>query len=315
MSNPTRFAAIGECMLELSPHTPGSNLYSLGYAGDTFNTAVGLRRLTQASALTVHYFTAIGQDIYSQQMLATMQSEGIDTQFISRHPSKQAGLYFIHNRDDGEREFCYYRGQSAARDCLLGEAGEQLLHALASMDVVYFTGISLAIWQQSPSWDNFEACLATLRANNKQIIFDSNIRPALWTNPQQTQQLLERFIPYCSLVLSTWDDEVSLYHDASPLAAIDRIAAMDVPQIVLKQGDKGADVFDNGVLEKVPSLVVDPAAVVDTTGAGDGFNAGVIAGLLQQKSLLEACRLGHEMAAQVIQHRGAIIPLATATID
>lgn len=307
MSKPVQFAAIGECMIELAPQSAGSEVYNLNFAGDTYNTSVYLRRLTTSDQAQVNYFTAVGQEPYSEKMLAAMQAEDIQTQHIQRHADRQAGLYLIDYAEDGEREFTYYRQHSAARHLLLGEPGLQTLNALEQMDILYFTGISLAIWQLAPSWDRFESLLTKAKAQGKQIIFDSNIRLRLWQDKAQAKTCLQRFLPYCSCVLSTWEDEQLLFEDTSAEETLSRLQTYDIPQIVLKRGAQDCLAVEKGETTTIPCPPVNN--VVDTTGAGDAFNAGIIAGLIQKQTLPQACEMAHIIAGKVIQHPGAVIHL------
>ena len=107
----SKILAIGECMAELAPSDAAGG-YRLGFAGDTFNTAWYLARL--APDLSVSYFTAVGQDKLSQDLLAFMHDSRIDAAQVREIADRTIGLYLI-SLDNGERSFSYWRGQSAAR--------------------------------------------------------------------------------------------------------------------------------------------------------------------------------------------------------
>src|SRR4051812_37876277 len=97
----SRVASIGECMIELSPR-PGGVL-GLGFGGDTLNTAVYLARL----GVAVDYLTALGDDGYSQRMLALWREEGVGTALVPLLPGRLPGLYLIEIDAAGERRFLY----------------------------------------------------------------------------------------------------------------------------------------------------------------------------------------------------------------
>ena len=103
-----RIVCIGEAMLELARRGDG---WSLGYGGDTLNTAIHLARLGH----DVAYLTALGGDPFSQDMKARWAAEGLDTSLVLTHPTRQAGLYAIDTDEAGERSFTYWRDASAAR--------------------------------------------------------------------------------------------------------------------------------------------------------------------------------------------------------
>ncbi len=106
-----RFVSIGECMIEMS----GGNdrQYRMGFAGDTLNAAWYLRALLQAD-WQVDYVTALGDDMYSKEMRAFFEKAGIGTSHIQEIKGRRPGLYLIHQAG-GDRQFTYWRGQSAAK--------------------------------------------------------------------------------------------------------------------------------------------------------------------------------------------------------
>ena len=106
-----RLLCIGECMVELSPN--GANSFNMGFAGDTFNMAWYARQILSAQ-WHVDYFTRVGRDEISNDMLAFLKNAGVGTSHIIRDETETVGLYMIH-LDAGERSFSYWRSASAAR--------------------------------------------------------------------------------------------------------------------------------------------------------------------------------------------------------
>ena len=105
-----KIAVIGECMIELSEKGAAVNR---GFGGDTLNTSVYIARQTDASALGVHYVTALGTDTFSQQMLESWQRENVQTDLIQRMADRLPGLYYIETDESGERTFYYWRNERA----------------------------------------------------------------------------------------------------------------------------------------------------------------------------------------------------------
>ena len=116
--NPTVFraASVGECMIELRHRSPTE--LELAYGGDTLNFAVYLTRLTRDHGGRVDYVTALGDDAYSERMLAMWQAEDVGTALVARLPGKLPGLYTIRTDAQGERSFTYWRSAAAAREML-----------------------------------------------------------------------------------------------------------------------------------------------------------------------------------------------------
>ncbi|MEO6396504.1 MAG: PfkB family carbohydrate kinase, partial [Devosia sp.] len=134
-----RFVSAGECMIEMSGGEDGN--YRLGFAGDTLNTAWYARACLPAD-WDVDYVTALGDDPYSQQMVDFFAENGIGTDHIQKVEGRRPGLYLI-RQHDGDRHFTYWRGQSAAR--AMADDDEALIQAFEGADLVYFSGISMAI--------------------------------------------------------------------------------------------------------------------------------------------------------------------------
>ena len=304
---PKKFISIGESMVELQSASNG--LYKLGFAGDTLNTAWYVRALTQPKNVSVEYFTAIGSDQLSQEMKAFLDVNGIGTTHITQIHDRTVGLYLI-TLTEAERSFTYWRSHSAAR--LFAEDEAHLRAALSDTDCIYFSGITLAIL--SPERRTvFLAILSERKLAGATIAFDTNSRRRLWSSEAEMQTAMIDGYKVSTLALPTFDDEQALWGDAQPTATADRLQGFGVTEIVVKNGADGALVRFEGRDHLVPC----PAAVqpVDTTAAGDSFNAGYLAQRLAGCESGAAALQGHRLAGVVIQHRGAIVPrAATAAI-
>jgi 2-dehydro-3-deoxygluconokinase len=103
-----------------------------------------------------------------------------------------------------------------------------------------------------------------------------------------------------------------LWGDANPEATVERLQAFGIGEIVVKNGSNTALIADKSGREHVPvPEVVEP---VDTTAAGDSFNAAYLAARLKGERPVPAVGAAHGLAAQVIRHRGAIMPRAAAAM-
>lgn len=295
-----RFLAIGECMAELAPSaTPGD--YRLGFAGDTFNTAWYLARLWPEIA--VSYFTAVGGDAISTQMLAAIQASGIDTSHVQKVPDRSVGLYLI-SLNNGERSFSYWRGQSAAR--LLADNPDALAAALEGADLIYFSGITLAILEEAAR-ARLLGALKTARAAGKTIAFDPNLRPHLWSDPSLMTKAIMQGAAVSDIALPSFEDEARWFHDKDPEATADRYASAGASTVIVKNGPDPVLYQLGGQRGSVP--VPGLTHVLDTTAAGDSFNAAVLAGVVSQKPLAESVAQACQLAGQVVQGKGALVPV------
>jgi 2-dehydro-3-deoxygluconokinase len=301
MSNAAlRIAAIGECMIELSDL--GDGRFSLGFGGDSLNTAVYLARLGCA----VDYITALGDDPYSEAMLEFWRCEGIGTAHVRRLAGRLPGLYTIRTDAKGERTFHYWRSASAAREMFRGEDGERLA-AVFGYDVLFLTGVSLSILDQA-SRERLFAALSAAHAEGALTAFDSNYRPRAWPDAASARATFERAARLVDIALPSLDDEAALFGEAKAEDVAARYAAWGVREVAVKDGPRACHLRHAGGSVEVPADRVD--TVVDTTAAGDAFDAGYLSARLGGQAPDVAARHGHRLATAVIGHRGAVIPAA-----
>jgi 2-dehydro-3-deoxygluconokinase len=295
-------ALIGECLIELNG-TPFGTL-SQTFGGDTLNTALYLARLS-ARSIDVKYVTAVGRDVLSEGMVQRWQAEGIDTTLTLRDPARRPGLYLIQVDARGERTFLYWRGESAARYLLQHSGYDHIAAQLAEADMIYLSGISLAIL---PEEDRAKLLgeLQRLAARGTAVIFDTNYRPSLWPSVESARAATASLLPATRLLFVTHEDEQRLWGDRSPQDTLTRLHAAKAAFVVIKLGAAGCLFSDGATATKVATMPV--AQVTDTTAAGDAFNAGFLAAWLEDRSPEDCCRAANALAGAVIQHRGAIIP-------
>ena len=295
-----RVLCIGECMAEMVP-TGVSQDYRLGFAGDTFNTAWYLAR--SAPLVHVSYLTIVGDDAISAQMTKFTRDSGIDDGLIRTSPDKTIGLYMI-SLDKGERSFSYWRSESAAR--ALADDVDHLRTAMADSDVIYFSGITLAILPDDGRSTLINA-VKEARAAGKKIAFDPNLRPRLWASMDAMRQSIMEGAAVCDIALPSYEDEAHWFDDPTPQATARRYMDAGADTVIVKNGSGAVIVVEDGTLSESP---VHPVTdLVDTTAAGDSFNAGFLAGYANgattQISVAFACNL----ARAVVQQRGALVPI------
>jgi 2-dehydro-3-deoxygluconokinase len=294
-------ASLGECMIEFSQGADGS--FRRGFGGDTLNTALYLARL----GIDTSYVTALGDDGLSEEMIAAWCDEGIKTDLVIRAPGRLPGLYMIERDARGERTFLYWRDRAPAREFFV-LADQARLTRLAQFDWLYLSGISLSLYGETGR-ARLRECLAAVRRNGGRIAFDGNYRPRGWSDASTARRAFAEILPLVDLALPTFEDEQALFGDESLDQCIERYRAGGVGEIVIKRGARGCVVAANGDCSEIPSpKVVEP---VDTTAAGDSFNAGYLAARINGASPREAALAGHRLAGAVIMLPGAVIPRAS----
>ena len=295
------FCAIGECMIEISGD--GTNGWRLGFAGDTFNTTWYARALLPA-AYPVAYFTAFGDDPFSREQQAFFEKHGIASHDSPVIEGGRPGLYAITLDSAGERTFTYWRNDSAARQ--LARRPAMLARALRDKEIIYFSGITLAILDPSGRKELLAAISQARNAGSK-IVFDTNYRPGLWDSADTAKREMAKAMRTCDALLTTSDDETRLHGDSDSGATLERLVAAGIPECVVKCGPEPALLFHANERHEIPAATgVD---VRDTTGAGDSFNGAYLAARMQGHSHVQAARLAHRIAARAVSTYGALVPM------
>lgn len=288
-----RIVLIGEAMLELSQRGPA---WHLGHGGDTLNTALHLARMDH----DVAYLTALGSDPLGMGLRERWRAEGLDTTLVLHHPDRATGLYAISTDERGERSFAYWRDQSAARAMFALPDSARALEQAAQADLIAFSLITLAILPP----EGREALLAvarSVRQRGGQVAFDGNYRPRLWPDPHAACRERERAIALATIGLPTLDDEAQLSgeNDADAVAA--HWQGLGCSETVVKLGERGCRLADGSLV--APPQVLQP---VDTSGAGDAFNAGYLGARMRGATAVEAALAGHVLAGWTVMRPGAI---------
>ena len=292
--------SIGECMVELARDPDGR--YTMRLGGDTFNTAIYLAR----SGIAVTYATLLGDDPYSSRILDLAHGEGIGTELITRVPGRNAGLYLIETSDSGERAFHYWRDRSPARDLFDGAEADRVGHAMRSARLVYLSGVTLSLYAP-PARDRLGAALVAARQGGALIAMDGNYRPRGWAGDVERARCeFERFWRLCDIALPSLEDGELLWGDQEPASLARRLQGFGVGEIIVKAGEAPALCAGAGGDTVVASPRI--VAAIDTTAAGDSFNAAYIAARLGGARPGEAALAGHRLAGVVVGHRGAIVP-------
>ncbi|WP_297506435.1 sugar kinase [uncultured Caulobacter sp.] len=302
-----KITVLGECMVELSPEAPpkmeeggGAPLYRMGFAGDTFNTAIYMARLGDRVA----YCTALGQgDPFSDGVLSAMRREGIDTRLVRQVENRLPGLYAIVLDEHGERKFHYWRERAPIRDLFSAHTADQLIEAARASDLVYLSGVTLAVIGDIGR-ARLKDILAYVHSHGVAVALDFNYRPALWPSAEAARAALDGVVPACRYISLSSEDSRPLYgREAEDLAAE---WASGGAEVVARDESHAVNVHDANGRTATPA----PPRVqaVDTTGAGDSFNAAYLSSRLSGLSIVESVSRGHELAATVVRCKGAIVP-------
>jgi len=297
-------ACMGECMIELNVGAEVFGATRLAFGGDSLNTAVYMRRALAAEADRVAYVTALGDDAYSAKMIEAWRLEGLDDRLVYRLPGCLPGLYAIQTDSTGERFFDYWREDAAARRLLDDGRADELADALAAFDLLYLSGITVAIlWERAgPALLDL---LRQLKTAGTRVAFDSNHRPRLWPDAETAAAAYRQIGELADVALPTFGDEQPLFGDADPATAAKRWLDWGAGEVVVKDGNAPALASTaDGFAAIAPAAV---SRVVDTTAAGDSFNGTYLARRAQGDAIEDAVAAAHRIAGQVITRKGAIV--------
>jgi len=306
---------LGECMVELkaqpvsssstaensSSEVNYSKYLKQSFAGDALNTAVYLKRTF--TDLNTYFISAVGSDQLSTDMVDFFEHEHIKTDFVFRSIEKNVGLYAIETDDLGERSFTYWRENSAARQ-VMSYIDEQVLDIVSTGDIVFFSGISLAVITPTDR-AKFWRFIKKIKDLGAILVFDPNYRARMWDTPAQAKAQFEQAFSYADILLPGIDDFEQLYAITTAEAVYDFCKPYQFDELIIKNGEGGIVCY---LGEDTYHFPITPVTnVIDTTSAGDSFNGVYLGARANGYNITDAVEIAAKAAGFVIQHHGAIV--------
>lgn len=290
-----RVITIGETMAALSPCRPGALRYVRDYemrtAGAESNVAVGLAKL----GIETTWVSRLGEDELGCFVQNQIRSEGVDCKSVIFDPEHRTGLMLKETGASDTKVF-YYRENSAASH-LCPEDLEEALFQQA--EVLHLTGITPVL---SKSCE--QMTLEAIRLGRKHGLlfsFDPNIRKKLWREKDYAP-LLREIVLESDIVLLGLSEAETLFGERDPDKIFDLLFQKGRARYAaVKNGGEGAWAADG---ERRVFLEPYPCRCIDPIGAGDGFNAGFLAGILRGEDLETAGKMGAVCGALATQTTG-----------
>ncbi|MFB9325999.1 sugar kinase [Paenibacillus aurantiacus] len=284
----------GETMaLFMSPEyrgLEGAASLEQSFGGAESNVAIGAARLGCA----VGWFGALGQDPFGSTILKRVRGEGVDVSRARLVEGESTGLMF-RETVAGKLAVHYYRKHSAASRMRPEDLD---LDYIRGCKLLHVTGITLAISESARR--TVLAAVAAAKEAGVKVSFDPNLRLKLWTI-EEARDVVLPLAEQADYFLPGWD-ELRLLYDTDDYEQVkEKLAALSAVTVIKGVGDTTV-VLEDGKETSVPFYPADQ--VIDTVGAGDGFCAGFLAGILQGKSPTEAVRIGSINGSLVVQMRG-----------
>jgi fructokinase len=290
----------GEALVDLLPDRRGRlrdcARFEAHSGGAPANVAVGLSRL----GLRTAFVGVVGEDEFGHLLDARLSAEGVQAHLRYARAAK-TGVWFVAVDENGERSFFTPTGAESA-DKLITEADV----ARVPQARIFHCGSSAHVRPEAQQ----ALRLAVRRARERGMIvsFDPNLRAHLWPDLGQLRALCEDVLPFCHVVKLSEEELEICAGAASPAAALDRLAGAGVRVACVTLGAKGA-------MARRDNLTVEVAAprveVADTTGAGDGFVAGLLSADPLHGELSRALRFACAVGSRVCTKAGAVAGLPT----
>ena len=259
----------GEALIDMLPRTTnaGESAFVPTPGGAVFNTAIALGRL----GVNAGFYSGISSDFFGEMLQDSLNESHVDSQLatISNRPTTLAFVRFV----DGQARYAFYDENTAGRMLETTDLPDLPNH----IHTLFFGGISLV---SEPCGSAYEALM--LRETHRTTMMDPNIRPSFVTNEPAYRARLDRMMAQADILKLSDDDLGWLYGEGDLAKQAQNLITKGTKLVLITEGAKGATAYTAQHRVFVPATA---AQVVDTVGAGDTFNAGVLASLSTQGML------------------------------
>jgi 2-dehydro-3-deoxygluconokinase len=285
----------GEVMALFSPLSPEPLRYvrhfELRWGGAECNFAIALARL----GLSCGWQSRLGDDELGRLILQGARGEGVDVSRVRLMAEHPTGLYLKQFVGDTTQIFYYRRGSAAST---LGPDDLDPTYFQAAR-WLHLTGITPALSDSCRA--AVERAFDLAAEFGLKVSFDPNLRLKLWSL-EQARSVLLPLMQRCDVLLAGDEELLPLLGQSEREAAVETVLSWDRPLLALKLGGDGALIASCDQRVAVPPMRV--RQVVDPVGAGDGFDAGFVAGQLMGWDLQRSAQLGNVVGASALGVRG-----------
>ncbi|MEG1287411.1 MAG: carbohydrate kinase [Clostridium sp.] len=311
----SKVISIGEALIDFIPQDKGIALKDVSNflrvpGGAPLNVAASVAKLGGASQM----LTKLGEDAFGDVILEEVKPLGVDVSRIERTKKANTALAFVSLKEDGERDFSFYRNPSA--DMLLGEL-EIVEEDFKEGSILHFCSVSLI---DAPIKGAHRKAIKFAENNSCLISFDPNVRLPLWESKEQCKNAILEFLPYAN-ILKISDEELEFITGIKGEEdAINSLFIGNVEIVIYTKGTDGAEFVTKNKKVFAPSFKV---KVEDTTGAGDSFIGALLYQIskneltlqqlvdLEEEKIKDMLIFCNAAAALTVSKKGAIGALPT----
>lgn len=254
---------IGEALIDFIPKQKGIELkyvteFERVPGGAPANVAATVGKLGGKTC----FISKLGQDAFGDIIIETLNKVGVDTKYVLRTTEANTGLAFVSLREDGERDFSFYRNPSA--DMILNENEVQNID-FTNNDILHFCSVDLI---EAPVKKAHVQAINKVLEVGGLVSFDPNVRLPLWNDAEECRKTIIEFIPKAH-ILKISDEELEFITEIKDeKEAIQSLFVGNVEAVIYTMGSKGAKFVTRNKEIYVEGFCVDAQ---DTTGAGDSF--------------------------------------------
>lgn len=285
----------GETMVLFEPYEEGIIQYSENFkkrvGGAESNFAIGLSKLGHS----VLWISRLGKDPFGEYIHSYIRGEGVNVK-VNFDSEASTGIFFKQTGGFNQTKIHYFRKDSAASFL---SPSDITVEDIANAKYLHITGITPAL--SKSCHESVLYAIKIAKENNVKIIFDPNIRQKLWDSSVYIPVLTE-ILKSADIFLPGEDELRLLFPNKEIKEIIPEILDFGVEVIVVKKGAAGAAYYTADGLENVSGYPNEN--VKDPVGAGDGFAAGFVSGLLDNLPLSEAVKRGNLIGSMVTMVRG-----------
>jgi len=287
---------IGDAMITMNPTSKGPmrfvHSFERNVGGAELNVAIGCARL----GLETGWISRLGNDEFGRYIQHFVRGEGIDTSQLKLVDGYPTSVNFKEVLEDGSGRTFYYRLNSPTLNLTPDSLEESYI---ANARILHITGVFPAIDEKNVAIIKHAVTIA--KRNDVLVSFDPNIRLKLW-NIERAKEVISDILPFVDILLTGTDEAELLFNTRDEKEIIEKSKLLGISHIALKKGEEGSVGCHNG--EIIQSAPVTARKVVDTVGAGDGFDAGFLYGVLQQWPLKKILMFANTIGSMVVSVSG-----------
>ena len=303
---PLDVVGIGEVLIDFVATKPGSYsdvpAFQKCFGGAPMNTLVGAARL----GLKTGAITAVGEDPFGKFLIRELQKNGVDTSQVKIKKGMRTTITFVANEPEtGERTFIFYRKPwvTGTADSSLS-IGDLDLDYISDASILHVSGFSLS---QNPSRKTILSAVKHARSSGVRVSFDPTLRLDVWNSIRTIRRIYGEILRMSDIATFSREEASFIFGTSDPEKAAAKALRYGIEIVGMKMGAEGA-FLQRRTGEKV-MLPAFKVRAVDTTGAGDGWNAGLLVGLIKGWDLRTCLSVANAVGALVVTKHGAITAL------